>query len=170
MLDVIEAEAVSSEVDFIGASFAGYQEVWQFWESSGYTVIRIGDRIDPVAGEPAMLVLKPLNAAAAEDVLFINQQTTCRYQFERERGLRSAMPMGFNESPDCKDQEVLSSHQIDALKRFAFSNAPLALVRPWIDWLEQGYQCHCIAYLEYNPNKQNLKALRYMVAQYLLKD
>ena len=164
MLRTIEVAAAGLEVDFIGASFAGYQEVWQFWESSGYAAIRIGDRIDPVAGEPALLVLKALNAVAAEDLLFINQQTTCRYQFEIERGLRSAMPMGFNEMPDCKDQEVLSSHQIDALKRFAFGNAPLALVRPWIERLERVSTPYNSAHLEPNPNKKQTKVLRQRVA------
>jgi len=165
MLDVIEAEAASSDIDFIGASFAGYQEVWQFWESSGYTAIRIGDRIDPVAGEPALLVLKALNAQANDDIEFIHQQTSLRYQFEIEKGLRDLMPIGFETKPQSFEQVALSRHQIDSLNRFAHASAPLALVRPWIELLGEGSASHnSSAHLELNPNKKQLTALRDGVA------
>ena len=168
MLDFIEAEAASSEVDFIGASFAGYQEVWQFWRACNFIAIRIGDRIDPVAGEPALLVLKALNVQANDDIEFIHQQTTCRYQFEIEKGLRDSMPIGFETKSQSNDQTTLSPHQIDALRRFAHSSAPLALVRPWIERLIEGNASHnSSAHLELNPNKQQLKALRNTLAQRL---
>jgi len=167
LLRFIEARAASEQVDFIGASFAGYQEVWQFWEACGYSAIRIGDRIDPVAGEAALLVLKSLNDPAEHDILFMQQQAAYRYQFEIDRGLRSAMPIGFTSQTKSVDQEVLSLHQIESLRRFANANAPLSLVRAWIDRIEKGSADSEVGYLEPAPNKQQLKALRNRMARLL---
>jgi len=167
LLRFIEARAASEQVDFIGASFAGYPEVWQFWEACGYSAIRIGDRIDPVAGEAALLVLKSLNDPVKNDILFMQQQAAYRYQFEVDRGLRSAMPIGFSYHARSVDQEALSLHQIESLRRFANANAPLNLVRAWIDQIEKDSADSDVVYLEPTPNKQQLKALRNRVARLL---
>jgi tRNA(Met) cytidine acetyltransferase len=165
MLRFIEEKAIASQIDFIGASFAGYQEVWQFWNASGYRAIRMGDRIDPVAGEPALLVKKALNANATDDIQFICEQAVSRYQFEIERGLRSAMPVGFEALPKPLGQRTLSSHQIESLKRFAQGSAPLTLVRPWIELLDKGFAHNEVGHLELKPNKHQLKTLRNRVSQ-----
>ena len=165
MLLFIEEKAIASQIDFMGASFAGYQEVWQFWNASGYRAIRRGDRIDPVAGEPALLVMKALNDSATDDIQFIREQAAARYQFEIERGLRSAMPIGFDALTLPLEEAALSSHQIESLKRFAQGSAPLALVRPWIDLLERSSAPNAAGHLELKPNKQQLKALRNRVSQ-----
>lgn len=165
MLRFIEAKAIGSQIDFMGASFAGYQEVWQFWSASGYTAIRMGDRIDPVAGEAALVVLKGLNATATDDIQFICHQTTSRYQFEIDSGLRSSMPIAFDPKPQAVEQGVLSSHQIESLKRFAQGSAPLTLVRPWIETLVKGSESNEAVHLEIKPNKKQLKALRQRVSQ-----
>jgi len=167
LLRFIEARAASEQVDFIGASFAGYPEVWQFWEACGYSAIRIGDRIDPVAGEAALLVLKSLNDPVKNDILFMQQQAAYRYQFEIDRGLRSVMPIGFSSHARSVDQEALSLHQIESLRRFANAHAPLNLVRAWFDKIEKGSADSYEVYLEPTPNKQQLKALRNRVARLL---
>ena len=169
MLRFIEAKARVSRVDFIGASFAGYQDVWQFWKASGFSAIRIGDRIDPVAGEAALLVLKALNESATAAIQFMNQQVSLRYLFEIERGLRSTLPIGFESLPQPIEPEVLSPHQIESLKRFAKGSAPLTLVRAWIERLEKESIDSKASYLEPNLNKQQLKALRNRVAQLIEK-
>ncbi len=160
MLRSIEAKAIESRVDFIGASFAGYQDVWQFWDASGFSAIRIGDRIDPVAGEAALLVLKALNDAATDDIQFMRQQASLRYQYEIERGLRSTMPIGFESLSKPIEQEALSPHQIESLIRFAKGSAPLALVREWIERLDKASNDSDASYLEPHLNKQQLKTLR----------
>ena len=167
MLRSIEAKAIASQIDFMGASFAGYQEVWQFWNASGYRAIRMGDRIDPVAGEPALLVMKALNANATDDIQFLCEQAVSRYQFEIERELKSAMPVGFEALPKTLEQRALSSHQIESLKRFAQGSAPLTLVRPWIELLDKGVAHNEVGHLELKPNKHQLKALRHRVSQFI---
>jgi tRNA(Met) cytidine acetyltransferase len=129
LLKRVEESANELEVDFVGSSFAGFQDVLAFWQANGYSLVRWGDSIDSVAGEAAALVLKELNPAVSPNLAQLTERASQRYQdlFTNKDILE--LPVGF-ESVQLKqtDREEL----ISMLTRFAQSFAPLALSKPFI--------------------------------------
>lgn len=105
MLEQLEARAAEQGVDFSGASFAGQPELEQFWQESGYQLVRQGESVDPVAAAPAMQVLKPLSPSAERWLEHYTEQTQTRASEAR-----------------------LKRDQL-ALYNFAHHFAPLTLVR-----------------------------------------
>ena len=129
LLKQVEESAKELEIDFVGSSFAGFQDVLAFWQANGYSLVRWGDTVDSVAGEAAALVLKELNPAVSPNLSQLTDRASQRYQdlFTNKDILE--LPVGF-ESVQLKqtDPEVL----ISMLTRFAHAFAPLTLSKPFI--------------------------------------
>lgn len=129
LLKRVEESAKELEVDFVGSSFAGFQDVLAFWQTNGYSLVRWGDTVDSVAGEAAALVLKELNPAVLPNLAQLIDRASQRYQDLFVNKEIIELPLGFN-SAQLKqtDNAVLNS----MLSRFSEAFAPLTLTKPFI--------------------------------------
>lgn len=78
LLESIERMALDEGLDYIGSSFSADQDVVPFWLGADYLPLRLGVRRDPCSGGHALLVAKPLSAAAA-GMLDVAYTRFCEY-------------------------------------------------------------------------------------------
>ena len=64
LLDNIQQEALSLQLDFCGASFAADPQLFGFWYANHYLPLRLGERSDRVTAGWPLLVLNPLSELA----------------------------------------------------------------------------------------------------------
>lgn len=61
LMQFIESTLKAEQYDVIGSSFAGTQDVIQFWKNNGFEVIKHGSTADHASGVASALVVKPLS-------------------------------------------------------------------------------------------------------------
>lgn len=91
LLAQLETEAKTAGIDFVGASFAGHADLRAFWLHCGYQLVRQGESVDPVAAEPALLVLKATSVCATEQLALYSNAPTAAGDVRREARDRSAL-------------------------------------------------------------------------------
>ncbi|TVQ69577.1 MAG: tRNA(Met) cytidine acetyltransferase [Oceanospirillales bacterium] len=64
LLENIQQEALSLQLDFCGASFAADPQLFGFWKANHYLPLRLGERSDRVTAGWPLLVLSPLSDSA----------------------------------------------------------------------------------------------------------
>ena len=130
-------EARAEGVEFIGASFASYDSVWQFWQAQHFNAIRVGEALDPVAGQPSLLVLKGLSTTSSAICDQMRGRAGSRYLWEYQHKLRGAMPLGFEDTHSFINANEPGLSSIDG---FVNRNVPWFLVRPWVYQIAQAHQ------------------------------
>lgn len=109
--------------DYLGSSFAVTDELLQFWQQSGYQMIRFGSQRDPVTGCHSGLVLQA-HSQSGKALLQIMQQ-----RFSEQVGLRLGDDLCLLEAElacyllhQCQSGTELSSHDLSDLSAFAEHN------------------------------------------------
>jgi len=129
LIACVDRAAQMAKIDFLGASFAGYESIWSFWRSLGFTAIRVGDSLDSVAGQPPMMVLKGLSQQGSFVCDQVRERSGSRYRFECEHELRDSAPLGFKNLNIFPLQMTIESALVNG---FLNRNIPWRLVRPWV--------------------------------------
>ncbi|MBD3585253.1 tRNA(Met) cytidine acetyltransferase [Salinimonas sp. HHU 13199] len=64
MLEFIREDAIKNNIDWLTSSYASASDVDNFWQQSGFTLVREGKKPDKASGQISKLVLKPISQRA----------------------------------------------------------------------------------------------------------
>ncbi|MGX5202098.1 GNAT family N-acetyltransferase [Aliikangiella sp. IMCC44632] len=85
LLNALEQNVHATPLNFVGASFACDAKTLNFWQSSGYQVIRLTSTKDAASGQQSVEVLKLNNNRSSEALTLFNQLTSrCLESFEHK--------------------------------------------------------------------------------------
>ena len=78
MLKLIEEEARSKGIDWVGVGFGVNAKLLNFWIKNGYMPVHISPERNPISGEYSVLLVKPINEKSKDIVIYANREFRLR--------------------------------------------------------------------------------------------
>lgn len=73
LLDFINSEAITGEVDLLATSFGATAALARFWQSAGFAAVRLSATVDQSSNEHSVLMVKPTGNLTQVDIVALQQ-------------------------------------------------------------------------------------------------
>lgn len=131
---VMAAIAAAEGYDYLSVSFGYTRELWHFWQSCGFRLVRLGTQREASSGCFAAMAILPRTAAAGQLVIAAEQRMSRDGPYMRKRGLSDP---DFPVAEECSDNEF-SDEDWRELAAFAWGRRPFESAFPALMRLKAG--------------------------------